>query len=352
MMKPIHPSRGPPFLLLLVLLVAIRNVASFQTTTTTLTQVVAKNNHNRQRHNNNNKESVPLFQPPSFPSTQRERDEPRIFTFLSMATPSSTPEIDNDDNAPQQPPNLGLFFLFASIGIAYWYLLVLGAFFQANGFPVPEFLPLTPGWPVSDQDLAPVLEDSYHFFYLSDLLQNPDAPSVAPPRLAVFNLVEAWIFAMLPLLWRDTSRRLPKPILLVSWLALGINLTNAFLAPYLALTEWRRNKNAATIVATKNPSVSWLFALVASLVVGHALTESLFVATPQEWSDFLTLAQTDRSYLAFCIDPILFALFQPLMLARVKPKQEPIDAIPFVGLIVWLVAGDNQDDDNNDKIVP
>ena len=249
--------------------------------------------------------------------------------------------IDGDGNGADSK-NLLRFSLFAGVGALYWYLLVLGAAAKANGLPVPEFIPMVPGWPVSDADLAPVLEDSFHFFYLSDLLQNPDAPYVSPPRLAIFNLVEAWIFAMLPALWRDGNRRLPRPILLISWLALGINLTNAFLAPYLALTELRENENEEAPIE-KNPIISGIFAAIAIAVVGHAATESITVATNTDWAEFIQLAKTDRSYLAFCIDPILFAVFQPLLLARIKKESDPQDYIPFVGLMIWLLSEEKEE---------
>jgi hypothetical protein len=45
------------------------------------------------------------------------------------------------------------------------------------GFAVPDFIQVTPGWPATDQeDFAPI-EDSYHFFHLSELVQNKDAPT-------------------------------------------------------------------------------------------------------------------------------------------------------------------------------
>jgi hypothetical protein len=66
------------------------------------------------------------------------------------------------------------------------------------------------------------------------------------------------------------------------------------------------------------------------------------VATAADWSEFVELARTDRTYLAFCLDPIVFALFQPFMLARIKPELEPVDYIPFVGLMLWLVTNEKQ----------
>ena len=82
--------------------------------------------------------------------------------------------------------------------------------------------------------------------------------------------------------------------------------------------------------------VSRVFGAIASTVIGYALYQSAIVATAADWSEFYGLVQTDRSYLAFCIDPILFALFQPFLLMRVKNELQPIDYIPLFGLIHWL----------------
>lgn len=232
------------------------------------------------------------------------------------------------------------FALFSGTGFLYWYLMVFAAAAQANGLPVPDFIPMTPGWPTTDADFVPVLEDSYHFFYLSELLHNEHAPHVIPPRLAIFNIVEAWIFAMLPALWMDTKRRLPRPILLGSWALLGVNLTNAFLAPYLAITELRSSENEAEHVSASFAAMVFLraFTGIAASVVAYALYQSLVMATASDWSAFWELAQTDRSYLAFCVDPLLFAVFQPMILARLKSDSDTIDYVPFVGLIAWLLS--------------
>jgi hypothetical protein len=65
----------------------------------------------------------------------------------------------------------------------YWYWLVLGAAAKANDLPfIPDFLPMSPGWPPSAEDLQGPLDDAYHFFYLSELI-GKGAPydSLDPP---------------------------------------------------------------------------------------------------------------------------------------------------------------------------
>lgn len=223
--------------------------------------------------------------------------------------------------------------LYETVAILYWYLMVLGSLVASKDLPVPEWLPLIPGWPPSDADLKPVLEDSQHFFYLSELLGKEDAPYVNPVRLAAFNFPEAWIFGMLPVLWKD-PRRLNKWALLTTWALLGINLTNAFLAPYLLVTEL--NTASSPDDRPKNVVFSALFGLVASAVASYALFQCITVATTQDWMDYSQLVTTDRTYLAFTVDLALFSVFQPLILSRVKASTGVIDYVPFVGLIAWL----------------
>jgi hypothetical protein len=197
----------------------------------------------------------------------------------------------------------------------------------------PDSLPLVPGWPPSDADLAPVLEDSRHFFYLSELLGSEDLPYVSSVRLAAFNAAEAWIFAFLPALWTD-PKRLNKWVLLTLWAVLGVNLTNAFLAPYLMVTELRK---PAQERRTKCGTWAGFVGGVNTAVVGFAAFQCATATTPQDWSDFGQLVTEDRTYLAFCVDLVLFSVFQPLILSRVKTL-EGLDYVPFVGLIAWLFS--------------
>ena len=259
---------------------------------------------------------------------------------------------DEDKVSSYRAPSethFGNFGFYCIIAALYWYFMVFGAAAASYGLPVPDFIPLIPGWPANDADFQDVIEDSYHFFYLSELLQNQDAPYVSPPRLAVFNLVEAWVFAFLPVLWKD-PKRLPRPALLSSWALLGINLTNAFLAPYLAITELLGGKgkcNDSSVPETypKNRLFSISFALIASLVVGYAAIQSTSVATSSDWKEFFDLAVTNRTYLAFCVDPIVLSIFQPLVLARVRNdgNTKSLDYVAFVGIIAWLLASDDED---------
>jgi hypothetical protein len=111
---------------------------------------------------------------------------------------------------------------------------------------------------------------------------------------------------------------------------LGINLTNAFLAPYLLVTELPRTQqkqpsssssSSSSPVSSgnkKNPIISTLFAAIVSLVSLTALVQCTTTATTVDWTEFTSLVQSDRTYLAFCVDLVLFSTFQPMILARAR----------------------------------
>lgn len=280
--------------------------------------------------------------------------------FPLYATPSNS-----EPESPTPPPTLSpLFLLFTAVSLAYWYLLVFGAYFDSIGFPIPSSLPLIPGWPPSDSDLAPAIEDSLHFFYISDLLTNlgvhggdstiGSAPSPPPPalRLAFFNTAEAWVFSFLPLLVSD-KKRLPLPAVVGTWLG-ALGLTNAFLFPYLAVREWFGGRSGEEeggfVIGTERRRPVLLaraFGAVATLVVGCALYQIVTEGSdPERWTEFVALVGGDRTYLAFAVDLVLFGAVQKFLLGqqRVGREGRVVDGVPFVGLVVWSLFGDDKNE--------
>lgn len=260
----------------------------------------------------------------------------------------------------------------ATVAIFYWLYLVFGAAAAKAGVPVPDFIPLVPGWPPTDADLAPALEDSAHFFYIQDLLNSfgSDVDVVAgeiqqqqqqqPPvvRLAVFNFAEAWVFAFLPVLLAD-KKRLPLPVVLFTW-AGALGLTNAFLAPYLATREGLAvaffddaTEGGDSHKGGKNTVVAVGVGAIASAVAVYASITCLSNSSLDDWENFAKLATEDRTYLAFCVDLVLFSVLQPFLLGRVwkqtvkggntddddDPSMPQIYNVPFVGLMAWLFGG-------------
>ena len=237
--------------------------------------------------------------------------------------------------------------------MAYWYLLVFGAAAAASGLPVPDWLPLVPGWPPSDADLAPVLVDSENFFYLPAVLENlglsdtPAATDLPVLRLSLFNFAEAWAFALLPVLLAD-KKRLPAPVVLFVWLG-ALALTNAFLAPYLAAREVFALRDeeladvseppttgaAAVAARAGGVAVGTVAAAVSSFAIGNALLNGL-----GEVDEFAALCGSDRTYLAFLVDLSLFSVFQAWLMRDVPCERmgEPaLRKVPFWGVVAWLL---------------
>jgi hypothetical protein len=253
-----------------------------------------------------------------------------------------------------EPIQTNLFAAFqnpvtlSAIAFFYWYLLVFGAAAASNGLPLPDFIPMIPGWPPSDQDLVPVIEDSVHFFYISDALNafSGDSASVAEQlpqlRLAFFNFAEAWVFAFLPILLSD-EKRLPVPVVLGVWLG-ALGLTNAFLAPYLALRQvFMKDGDGSGKKSIESNALNVGFGAIITLVVGFASFQTILTTAtaPSEWIDFLNLVKTDRTYLAFAVDLFLFSCFQKVLLDDLKSQnpssdERDLDGIPFIGLLLWL----------------
>ena len=267
---------------------------------------------------------------------------------LSTALASSSNDESCSSNNEVASPIAALSF--ATIAIAYWYLLVFGAAAASAGLPVPDFIPLVPSWPPSDADLAPALEDSAHFFYIKDILEGKDA-NVPPVRLAVFNFAEAWIFAFLPVLLAD-AKRLPIPAVFFAWTG-GLGLTNAFLAPYLFFREAFAlgddghvdvDDNASSTKGGRNALLSVAVGVIATTVAAYAGYDCITASTASDWGDFVQVAKADRTYTAFLVDLALFSASQSFLLRRIHSQQNEdgdesmpqIYDVPFVGLMSWL----------------
>ena len=281
---------------------------------------------------------------PKQPRLQLNQIRKDAVSALSLSTNDEPSTSDNQAASPIAAVT------FATIAFAYWYLLVFGAAAASAGLPVPDFIPLVPGWPPSDADLAPALEDSANFFYIKDILEGKDG-NVPPVRLAVFNFAEAWIFAFLPALLAD-AKRLPLPAVLFAWTG-GLGLTNAFLAPYFFFREAFAlggdgdvdvYDNASSTKGGRNALLSAAVGGIATAVVTYAGYDCLTASTASDWGDFVQLARDDRTYLAFLVDLVLFSASQSFLLRRIFSQQNddddetmpPIYNMPFVGLMAWL----------------
>ncbi|NET48659.1 MAG: hypothetical protein F6K09_08020 [Merismopedia sp. SIO2A8] len=166
------------------------------------------------------------------------------------------------------------------------------------------------------------------------------APVLNPTTDALFNVAIAWIFMFLPLLLLDQrGRHLPKVAL---WGA-AMFLTNVFLTPYMALRA--RNPVEPVITSPKKGVLARIFGVVGFAVGTGAIAWGLF-ARPEfggwttRWSYFLGELTTSRVAIAFCVDLVLFAIWQMILMGAIEPIGSPkrwLRFIPLWGLAIWLI---------------
>ena len=210
----------------------------------------------------------------------------------------------------------------------------------------PGWLPGEPVWAIRPETVQEILDESLNFFFVLPILnqlgiQLLTAPVVHPASEAFFNFAEAWIFMFLPLLLRDSrGRHLPQVIV---W-GLAMFLTNVFLMPYMAL----RRETEAT-ASTLPIWIDRLFGLI-GLMIGTVAVGWFVGARPafggldQRIAYFAQQVLSDRVTLAFCVDVLLFGLFQTWLMGAVMAddaRHRWLRWIPFWGLALWLLGQRN-----------
>ncbi|WP_240518649.1 hypothetical protein [Leptolyngbya sp. BC1307] len=209
--------------------------------------------------------------------------------------------------------------------------------------PPDQLLPGEPIWAIKPDTLTEVLSESLNFFFVLPILGkllNTSAPVVHPAAEAFFNFSEAWIFMFLPLMLLDRrGQNLPRGAL---WGA-AMFLTNVFLMPYMA----QRLRQPA-VTDQPMPEKGWLarsFGLVGG-IVGLGAIAWLCLARPEFGSladrglYFWQKLATDRVTIAFCVDLLLFWIFQIWLMGEIIPKdskEHSLRWVPFWGLAVWLL---------------
>ncbi|MGD1805118.1 hypothetical protein ACP6PL_06710 [Dapis sp. BLCC M126] len=219
----------------------------------------------------------------------------------------------------------------------YIYILLLS--------PHDQPLPNGPIWAVETETIKEVINQSINFFFILPIfnavgIKYMEAPTIHPWLESLFNFAEAWIFMFLPLLLVDRrGGELPKILI---W-SMAMFLTNTFLLPYMA---WR---STATELPTEEQMSKGLMAKifgVIGLIIGSIAIVWGIVARP-EFGDIAARAeffvqnfQSDRLTIAFCVDVILFTIFQVVLIGDIEPPESGkrwLRFIPFWGLAVWLI---------------
>ncbi|NEO28918.1 MAG: nuclear transport factor 2 family protein [Symploca sp. SIO3C6] len=236
-----------------------------------------------------------------------------------------------------EPNQRRLSVLLWILSAAYIYILLLS--------PPGQIVPGEPAWAIQPETLQEIFDESLNFFFVLPVLNAVginylNSPTIHPVIEALFNFAEAWIFMFLPLMLIDQrAGNLPK---LPIW-SMAMFLTNGIICPYMALRQYNplpqpQNKTQKSWLA---PVFGWI-----GLIVGTIALAWGFVGRP-EFGDLAQRGQyfgeqllTNRVTLAFCIDLVLFSIFQAVLLRAVNPSQSKrrwLSYIPFWGLAAWLI---------------
>ena len=235
------------------------------------------------------------------------------------------------------PVNRRLSLFLWALVVLYVALLLLS--------PPEQLLPGEPIWAVKPDTIAEVIAESLNFFFvlptLSAVIEPVSAPVVHPAAEAFFNFAEAWIFMFLPLLLLDRrGQTLPRVAL---WSA-AMFLTNVFLIPYMAqrLVQPAEDK----VDSPEKGRLARGFGLI-GLVVGTGAIAWFTLARPEfgpaaaRGHYFFHKLTTDRVTIAFCVDLVLFWIFQIWLMGAVikaDTKERYLRFIPFWGLAIWLLV--------------
>lgn len=230
---------------------------------------------------------------------------------------------------------------YLSIGIwifsaIYIYLLLLS--------PSEQLLPGEPIWDIQPETFTEIVNESINFFFILPFLNAlgihyMEAPVVHPSLEALFNFAEAWIFMFLPMLLADPrSSVMPKIII---W-SLAMFLTNTFLAPYMAALTMSQPEEENQI---KKGLLARIFGWT-GLVIGFVSIIWTVIGRPEfgnfaeRGKFFIQSFMSDRLTVAFCIDIILFGLFQAMLIGNIEPpgsNKRWLRFFPFWGLAIWLI---------------
>ncbi|MEO0456999.1 MAG: hypothetical protein AAF152_10535 [Cyanobacteria bacterium P01_A01_bin.114] len=210
----------------------------------------------------------------------------------------------------------------------------------------PGWLPGEPIWAIRPETIQEILDESINFFFVLPILNQlgihlMEAPVVHPAMEAFFNLAEAWIFMFLPLLLLDPrGGGLPR----VSIWGAAMFLTNVFLMPYMALRLGQQSE-PQNKPPGKKPIWVNVFGWI-GLGVGAIALYWFGWAFPEFgsfWDRAIYLGQQvagSRVTLAFCVDLVLFGVFQSILMGAAIPTGSPLRwlrFIPFWGLALWLI---------------
>ncbi len=242
------------------------------------------------------------------------------------------------DSSPSESPVQNNFsfltVVFLLMAIAYIYILLLS--------PPGQIVGGEPAWAIKPETLQEIWNESLNFFFILPILNlvgvhYMEAPMVHPVLQALFNFAEAWIFMFLPLFLADKrTAHFPKVFI---W-SLAMFGTNAILTPYMAMRSSMPLPNPQEEIekGTLARLFGWIGLIVGIIaLVWFVMGNPEFGDLTQRMQYFREQLMTSRITFAFCVDLVLFSLFQALLLGAVNGKIGWLRFIPFWGLALWLI---------------
>ena len=220
--------------------------------------------------------------------------------------------------------------------------------------------PGVPAWETSPQALDTILHESFNFFYVNFAMAKLGinfVPCISehPVSEAVFNFVSAWSLLFLPTILTDPKgRNIPKNQKLFIWIGIMF-VTNVFFPLYMALRllpstssggdDGLSSKQASTNTreALKLPSYA---PLIGGLSLGVGILSVVWglVAHPeiadglqQRYHYFLSQFHSERIFWAFCLDILLYYVWQVWLLGDNVTAKPWHTWTPFVGMAAWLL---------------
>jgi MFS family permease len=234
--------------------------------------------------------------------------------------PSNQP--NSLENQTNSSPNRTLSIALWVFSAIYIYILLLS--------PSQQLLPGEPIWDIQPETFTEIVNESLNFFFLLPFLNAVgihymESPVVHPSLEALFNFAEAWIFMFLPLLLAD--RRGQPMAKIIIW-SLAMFLTNTFLAPYMAALTMSEpaEENDMAFPKTRG-SKGWLAKIfgVTGLIIGiisiawAVMGRPEFGTVAERGQFFIQSLMSDRLTVAFCVDVILFGIFQAMLIGNIEP---------------------------------
>ena len=213
--------------------------------------------------------------------------------------------------------------------------------------------PGSPAYQTNPEDLEAILHESLNFFYVNMVMGNFGlniVPNIAehPVDEGLFNFINAWSLMFLPVWVSDPkSLSMPWKTKLQLWIGSAF-LTNVFMPFYMAqrlIPDIYRDKigSSSEMPSSLCQGTSGARAIgLVSFIVGLISIAWIIIGRSPEYSTadrlefFVEKFTTNRVFWAFCLDAVLYSLWQYWILSDLKaPNWQRLT--PFFGMAGFLL---------------